>query len=223
MNMTRKQQIEQALPLVRFVVKRYLNKARMQGIEFDDLFNTGCIGLIKAIDRFDPNLGFKFTTYAVALIRGEIHRYLRDFRRVSIPRRDLETAIKIEQLNLENENEEVISDRLGCSLKHARRGIVANNIKVHSIDMPLVQDSKVIHLSEMLPVEEDFSKIDVAAFLHSLSERERKTVRYRMEGLKQAEIGKRLGIQQVQVCRDLQRIGRKLEAFLSTDDARACV
>jgi RNA polymerase sporulation-specific sigma factor len=223
MNMTRKQQIEQALPLVRFVVKRYLNKAKMQGIEFDDLFNTGCIGLIKAIDRFDPDLGYKFTTYAVALIRGEIHRYLRDFRRVSIPRRDLETAIKIEQLNLENENEEVISARLGCSLKHARRGIVANNIKVHSIDMPILEDSKVVHLADTIPKDEDFSRADVSIFLQSLSERERKAIQYRMDGFGQAEIGERLGISQTQVWRDLRRIGRKLEAFLSTDDARVCV
>ena len=66
--------IEQNLGLVHHIVKRFLNR----GYDTEDLFQIGVIGLIKAIDKFDPSFDVKFSTYAVPLIAGEIKRFLRD-------------------------------------------------------------------------------------------------------------------------------------------------
>ena len=72
--------IEENMGLVHHIVKRFLNR----GYDAEELFQIGCIGLIKAIDNFDSTLGVKFSTYAVPMIIGEIRRFLRDkFRRGS--------------------------------------------------------------------------------------------------------------------------------------------
>ncbi len=77
--------------LVKFVAKRYLNRGR----EFDDLYQLGCLGLLKAIRNFNVDLGVQFSTYAVPLILGEIRRYLRDDGLVRVSRSIKENAIKI--------------------------------------------------------------------------------------------------------------------------------
>ena len=66
--------VEKNLGLVRFIVKRFQNR----GYDMEDLFQIGCIGLVKAVDQFDTEYNVKFSTYAVPLITGEIKRFLRD-------------------------------------------------------------------------------------------------------------------------------------------------
>src|SRR5919198_5352622 len=70
----REQLITMHLPLVRFLARRYANR----GEPMDDLFQAGCIGLVKAVDRFDPSRGLEFSTYAAPTILGEIRRHFRD-------------------------------------------------------------------------------------------------------------------------------------------------
>ena len=72
--MTRDEKIESNLGLVHSCAKKFINR----GIEYDDLYSAGCIGLIKAIDNFDEELGYKLSTYAVPVILGEIKRLFRD-------------------------------------------------------------------------------------------------------------------------------------------------
>ncbi|WP_434302487.1 sigma-70 family RNA polymerase sigma factor [Clostridium botulinum] len=74
--------IEMNLPLVTSIAKTFINR----GYEFDDLFQIGSIGLIKAIDRFNTNFDVKFSTYAVPLIQGEIKRFIRDDGLIKISR-----------------------------------------------------------------------------------------------------------------------------------------
>ena len=76
--------------LIYSVAKRFLGR----GVEMDDLFQIGCIGLIKAIDNFDSTLGVKFSTYAVPMIIGEIRRYLRDNNSIRVSRSLKDTAYK---------------------------------------------------------------------------------------------------------------------------------
>ncbi len=76
--------IEENLGLVRHIVKRFIGR----GYDAEDLFQIGCIGLIKAIDKFDLNFGVRFSTYAVPMIQGEIKRFLRDDGMVNHQRAD---------------------------------------------------------------------------------------------------------------------------------------
>jgi RNA polymerase sporulation-specific sigma factor len=69
-------------PLVKSIVKRYKNK----GVEYDDLYQLGCVGFVKAINNFDENYGVRFSTYAVPMIAGEIKRFLRDDGSVKVSR-----------------------------------------------------------------------------------------------------------------------------------------
>ena len=78
-------------PLIKSVIKKYLNK----GIEFDDLYQLGSLGFLKAIDNFDESFGVKFSTYAVPMIAGEVKRYIRDNGIIKVPRGTKQLNIKI--------------------------------------------------------------------------------------------------------------------------------
>ena len=85
--------IEENLGLVRHIVKRFIGR----GYDAEDLFQIGCIGLIKAIDKFDLQFGVRFSTYAVPMIQGEIKRFLRDDGMVKVSRTLKENGWKIKQ------------------------------------------------------------------------------------------------------------------------------
>ncbi|MDD6812180.1 MAG: SigB/SigF/SigG family RNA polymerase sigma factor [Lachnospiraceae bacterium] len=89
----REKLIEENLGLVRHIVKRFLDR----GYEAEDLFQIGCIGLMKAIDKFDLNYDVRFSTYAVPMIQGEIKRFLRDDGMVKVSRTLKENGWKIKQ------------------------------------------------------------------------------------------------------------------------------
>ena len=85
--------VEKNLGLVRFIVKRFQNR----GYDMEDLFQIGCIGLVKAVDQFDTEYNVKFSTYAVPLITGEIKRFLRDDGMIKISRSLKENGYRIKQ------------------------------------------------------------------------------------------------------------------------------
>lgn len=89
--MNRKEFIEKNIPLVHSCCKRFLNR----GVEYEDLFQTGCIGLIKAVDGFDESLGYKFSTYAVPVILGELKRIFRDGGIIKVSRSVKELNYKV--------------------------------------------------------------------------------------------------------------------------------
>jgi len=82
--------VKENLPLVHSLARRYINR----GVEYEDLFQTGCIGLYKAAARFKPELGFRFSTYAASLITGEIRRFLRDDGMIKVSRQLKEVSVK---------------------------------------------------------------------------------------------------------------------------------
>ena len=90
----RERQIRENLGLVHTVANRF----RGRGIEYDDLYQSGCVGLIKAVDRFDPTLGYAFSTYAVPVIIGEIKRLFRDGGAVKVSRALKEKALHAARL-----------------------------------------------------------------------------------------------------------------------------
>ena len=84
--------VEENLALVKFIVKRFAGR----GAEMEDLYQYGCLGLLKAVDRFDPNYPVRFSTYAVPVIMGEIRRYLRDDGPIHVSRTIHERARKVQ-------------------------------------------------------------------------------------------------------------------------------
>ena len=109
-NAAREEYIKGNLRLVLSVIQRFNNR----GEHVDDLFQVGCIGLIKAIDNFDVTQNVKFSTYAVPMIIGEIRRYLRDNNAIRVSRSLRDTAYKAlqtkEQLTRKNAKEPSIQD-----------------------------------------------------------------------------------------------------------------
>ena len=127
----REELINGNLRLVLSVIQSFKNRNE----NLDDLFQVGCIGLIKAIDNFNPELDLKFSTYAVPMIIGELRRYLRDYNTIRVPRslRDLAyRALKAkEALSAKNSNEptiEEISKEINEDPKSVRCNFGANFI-----------------------------------------------------------------------------------------------
>ena len=110
--------ITQNSPLIKSVIKKYLNK----GIEFDDLFQLGSLGFLKAIDNFDETFGVKFSTYAVPMIAGEVKRFIRDNGIIKVSRSTKQLNLQINKFveNYVNDYEkspttDVIAKEFGIS------------------------------------------------------------------------------------------------------------
>lgn len=91
---SRDQMIEDNIGLVHSIAKRFVGR----GVDYEDLFQTGCIGLIKAVDHFDESKGFRFSTYAVPVIMGEIKRIFRDGGAIKVSRALKEKSMKAQLL-----------------------------------------------------------------------------------------------------------------------------
>lgn len=195
--------------LVLSVVKKFYGKRA----DADDIFQAGCIGLIKATDNFNSDLNVQFSTYAVPMIIGEIRRNLRNSNSLRIPRSIRDTAYKALKAR----------ERLEYSGKEARPEDVAEELGVAVFDVTYAMDAISDTVSLYDPVysdngdelllmdqvtdgdkaeDEAVNKLDLKKALALLPERERKivTLRYFM-GKTQTEISEEVGISQAQVSR----------------------
>lgn len=207
--------VEENLGLVWSIVRRFTGR----GVEAEDLFQIGSIGLLKAIDKFDPGYEVQFSTYAVPMITGEIKRFLRDDGMIKVSRSLKEIAYQVRQAGeafAMKYNREATIDELSRETKIARDEIVVAleaNKDVESIYQPSYQsdDSQVL-LVDKLPGEENESDtvinhVMLEELMDTLSgdERELITMRY-FHGKTQQEIAKKLSISQVQVSRMEKKI-----------------
>ena len=198
------------LRLVLSVIKRFSGNHE----NVDDLFQIGCIGLIKSIDNFNPALGVKFSTYAVPMIIGEIRRYLRDNSALRVSRSMRDTAYKIlqarEKLTAETgrePTEEEIAASLGIPRQEIALALDAISDPV-SLSDPVFSDG-----SESLTVMDqvrdsrntDESWIECMALddaMRSLTGREKRILSLRFyDGKTQMEVASMVGISQAQVSR----------------------
>ncbi len=202
--------VEENIGLVRSVVKRFVNR----GYETEDLFQIGCIGLIKAIKKFDMSFNVKFSTYAVPMIMGEIKRFIRDDGIIKVSRSLKELAIKAitlqETMRKDCDREPTIkelSQKLGVSAEELATALEAG-IKPESIYASPQDDGKegkalVDRLESGIDHEgEIVNKMLIRQLLDGLGERERKIIILRYFKQKtQSQIAEMLGISQVQVSR----------------------
>lgn len=211
--------IEKNLGLVHHIVKRFLNR----GVEAEDLFQIGCIGLMKAIDKFDLRFDVKFSTYAVPMISGEIKRYLRDDGMVKVSRTLKENGWKIkkarEQFQQENVREptlQEIAKMTGLSVEETVMAMDAG-AEVESIYRSVYQsDGNEIYLADQLASgsnekEKLLNHMLLSQLLSELEGEEKELICLRyFQGKTQTDVAARLGISQVQVSRLEKRILRRM-------------
>lgn len=210
--------VECNIRLVWSVVQRFLNR----GYEADDLFQIGCIGLLKSIDKFDLSYEVKFSTYAVPMIIGEIQRFLRDDGAVKVSRSLKEMANKIRRVK------DDLSKSLGRQPKVSEiaeaLGITAEEVvfaqdamrapsSIH--ETVYENDGDPITLIDQISDDQEvkwFDKFALKEAIISLTERERLIVYLRyFKDQTQSEVAERLGISQVQVSRLEKKILKQIK------------
>jgi RNA polymerase sigma-B factor len=221
--------IELNLSLVRYVATRF----RTRSEPMEDIVQVGTIGLIKAIDRFDPTREIEFPTFAIPTILGEIKRFFRDTSwAVHVPRRLQELRLLLartgDELSQQLDRAPTVAElaeRLDLSEAEITEGLVASNAySVGSLDAQLTEDdsdsSFVDRIGEVDPGLEGIENLEsLKPLIAELSERERIILSLRfVADLTQSQIGDELGISQMHVSRLLNRALRKLRSDLLVEE-----
>ena len=198
------------LRLVLSVIQRFNNR----GENIDDIFQVGCIGLIKAIDNFDTSHGVKFSTYAVPMIIGEVRRYLRDYNSIRVSRSLRDTAYRAlqakEKLAAEK-NKEPTAEEIAKELNMEKSDVV---FAIEAIQTPISLFEPVYHdgtdtLFVMDQIGDEKSSDEIwlenlalKEAMQKLTDRERYIIDLRFfRGKTQMEVADEIGISQAQVSR----------------------
>ncbi|WTX00464.1 RNA polymerase sigma factor SigF [Streptomycetaceae bacterium NBC_01309] len=218
--------VELNLPLVRFAANRF----RSRTDQYEDVLQVGTIGLIKAIDRFDPHRGVEFPTYAVPTIIGEIKRFFRDTSwSVRVPRRLQELRLALAEATEEFSHKHdraptvvELATHLGMSVEEILEGMeAANAYSPASLDAHDLDDDRDNALIARLGQEDEALdgveyREALRPLLARMPPRDRQIIMLRFFGnMTQSQIGERLGISQMHVSRLLARALARLRADLS--------
>lgn len=198
------------LRLVLSVIQRFTGRKELM----DDLFQVGCIGLVKAVDNFNTELGVRFSTYAVPMIIGEIRRYLRDNNSIRVSRSVRDLAYRAlnarEELTREKQSEpkiEEIAEKIGEKRQAVMNAMEAITPPISLYDPVYSENGDSIYVMDQIsdPSSEDDSWLENIALkdaMKKLGEREQAIIRLRFYGNKtQMEIAEEIGISQAQVSR----------------------
>ncbi len=198
------------LRLVLSVLRRFAGRGELM----DDLFQVGCIGLVKAVDNFNVELGVRFSTYAVPMIIGEIRRYLRDNNTIRVSRSVRDLAYRAlgarEELAKEKESEptaEDIAKKLGEKKEDVSHAMEAIIEPISLYDPVYTENGDSIYVMDQIrdPSSDDsiwLENIALRDAMKRLGERERKIINLRFYKNKtQMEIAEEIGISQAQVSR----------------------
>lgn len=210
-------------PLIKSVIKKYLNK----GIEFDDLYQLGSLGFLKAINNFDESFGVKFSTYAVPMIAGEVKRFIRDNGIIKVSRSTKQLNMKINRF---------IEEYINAHEKSPNIDVIAEHFQISERDVVYAMDSSSKPMSLYTLVGDDSGKeqylIDkiedenrmsdeldnqmLYSIIEELLPRERKIIILRyFRDKTQKEIANELGVSQVQVSRLENKILEKIKKQLN--------
>lgn len=212
----RDEMIESNMGLVHSIAKKFKGR----GADYDDLFQSGCIGLIKAVDNYDESRGFAFSTYAVPVIMGEIKRIFRDGGAIKVSRSLKEKAIKVQSARdafvkkeLREPTVSELSALFNTSLEEMNEllNVIQPVLSLNSggedgddsIDVPIDESDKL------------FDRISISQLMKRLDETERAIVDMRYyKGYTQAHTAELIGISQVQVSRREKKLLLKLRELL---------
>jgi RNA polymerase sigma-B factor len=221
--------VEQHLPLVEHLARRFRNR----GEPYDDLVQVATIGLIKSVDRFDPQRGVEFSTYATPTIVGEIKRHFRDKGwAVRVPRRLQELRLTLTQatseLSQRNGRSPTVAE-LAAHLKLSEEEVLeglesANAYSTLSLDASEQSDEDSVAVVDTLGVDDEALegveyRESLKPMLERLPAREQKILLLRFfRGMTQSEIAAEVGISQMHVSRLLARTLAQLREGLLTED-----
>lgn len=209
-NAAREEFISANLRLVLSIIQRFSSR----GEQMDDLFQVGCIGLIKAIDNFDISLDVRFSTYAVPMIIGELRRYLRDNTSLRVSRSIRDTAYKalkkraelMDKLSREPKLEEIAKE-LELKAEDVAFALEAIQDPVSLYEPVYHDDGDAIFVMDQIRDDKDcddkwLDSIAISNGLDNLAERERRIIELRFfHGRTQMEVAEEIGISQAQVSR----------------------
>ncbi len=203
------QLVQGNFPLIKAVVKSYLNK----NVEYDDLYQLGCVGFLKAIKNFDPSVGVKFSTYAVPMISGEIKRHLRDDGLIKVSRSIKTLAIKVKAYIEKIKNDTGESPHLDEISRHFGVDLEDIVIALDSCQQTISIQAKIDendpnsqNIIDKLAVfdksDEMIEKFTLKNEIMNLPEREKKIILLRyFRGKTQGEVAQIMDISQVQISR----------------------
>ena len=212
--------VEENAGLIWSIVRRYIGR----GVDADDLYQLGCVGLLKAIDGFDESFGTRFSTYAVPKISGEIRRFLRDDGAVKVSRGVKEQAAQIRSARA------ALEQRIGreptLSELERETGICAEDIvfaetatgPAESLQRESGEDgfSLELVLGDYLAEEKMLERVALRAAIDTLPERERQVVALRFfHGMTQQSCARVLHVSQVQISRLERRAIDALRSYLA--------
>ena len=222
----RNQIVEKYLYIAEIIAKKFVGR----GVPFDDLFQEASLSLLRGIERFDPSLGLKFSTFITPTITGELRNYFRDKTRpFKVPRRlgELNAAVRkyVDGMETETGKKPTVKE-VALALSVSEEDVVkAMEIGgTLSLDALTETEDDGYTLSDLLPTEEsDFEKFEVqqtlAAAMDNFSDAEKKLVKYRfVDGLSQMQTAQRLGVSQMFVSRSERKVLAKLKDRLKGVD-----
>ena len=213
---------EENSPLIKSLIKRFLNK----GVEYDDLYQIGTIGLLKAINNFDTSYNVKFSTYVVPMVIGEIKRFMRDDGTIKVSR-----SIKTMNLKIKKFIDEFLKE----NFRKPTPKEIASKFEIDESEVIFIMDSASMPISIYTQLDDDsnglllldrlnqdnsheemIDNILLKETLKSLDKRDKKIILLRFFRDKtQSEIAKVLGVSQVQVSRLENKVLEKLKEKLS--------
>lgn len=198
-------------PLIKSVIKRYINK----GIEFDDLYQLGCLGFLKAINNFDDSFNVKFSTYAVPMIAGEVKRFLRDNGIIKVSRSTKQLNMQInkyiEEYVAEHEKSPTVDEiatRFDISKQEVVYAMESSRLPV-SLSTTIQDEDSSKEISMLEKVEDQSNSLDkkmdnvlLYQIINNLTPRDGKIILLRyFRDKTQKEIAVELGVSQVQISR----------------------
>ena len=220
----RARMVEGNLRLVLSVVQRFAQR----GENLDDLFQVGCIGLIKAIDNFDSTLGVKFSTYAVPMIIGEIRRYLRDNNSIRVSRSLKDTAYKaiyakdtLTRKNLKEPTVEEIAAEVGISKEDIVYALDAMQNPMSLYEPVYTDGGDTLYVMDQISDKKNKEEmwvehLSLSEAMKRLNDRERHIISLRFfEGKTQTEVADMIGISQAQVSRLEKNALKAMRGYLT--------
>jgi len=217
--------VEDHLYMIDILIRKYLGK----GVEYDDLYQAGALALVNAADRFDPEKGFEFRTFATPTILGEIKKYFRDKEwSLSVPRRQKELVVKLrdaEDSILKAKGRPATVEELAEATGYTEEQVIqamesSKAYGAFSLESAADTDDEGSAIEKFVGfTEKGYERIEMAEIisrvLESLSDTNRYIFRQRfLENRPQAEIAKELGVSQMTISRAEKNIINKFKAEL---------
>ena len=217
--------VEDHLYMIDILIRKYLGK----GVEYDDLYQAGALALVNAADRFDPEKGFEFRTFATPTILGEIKKYFRDKEwSLSVPRRQKELVVKLREAEdsiLKAKGRPATVEELAEATGYTEEQVIqamesSKAYGAFSLESAADTDDEGSAIEKFVGfTEKGYERIEMAEIisrvLESLSDTNRYIFRQRfLENRPQAEIAKKLGVSQMTISRAEKNIVKKFKEEL---------